>query len=74
MNFAAIETAINTNAGIMNRGIQLKSTNAPTETKNNAAKISLTGVVNTIVIEWDFDSAIKTPAKKAPAATEIPNS
>src|SRR6476619_382118 len=70
-NFATI---IKTIAGIIKSGINLKSIRAPTDTKNNAAKISLTGVDKTEAIACDFDSAINTPAKKAPAATEIPNS
>ena len=63
-NFAPIETIIKTIAGIIKSGINLKSMRAPTETKNNAAKISLTGVDKTDAIACDFDSAINTPAKK----------
>ena len=73
INFAPVKTAINTNTDTMNRGIKLKFINAPTETKNSAAKISLTGVASTVVTAWDFDSAINTHEKKAPAATEIPS-
>lgn len=46
------------------------SISAPTDTKNKAANISLIGVANTLETACDFDSAINTPAKKAPAATE----
>src|SRR5215210_1574119 len=72
-NFASDVTPTNTNDGIINTGISLTSIKAPTDTKNNATNISLIGVVNMLVTAWDFDSAIKTPAKKAPIATDIPN-
>ena len=51
MNLALMETAINTIAGTINTGISLKSIKAPTDTKNMAAKISLTGVAKTLVTE-----------------------
>ena len=57
----------------MNIGMSLKSINAPTDTKNNAAKISLTGVAKTLVTACDLDYEIKNNKKKAPAATEMPS-
>lgn len=42
-NLAPIETKINSTDGIIKSEINLKSINAPTDTKNNAAKVSLTG-------------------------------
>lgn len=68
-----IETPIRINVGTLNSGTSLRSISAPTETKNNAAKISLTGVAKTLVTACDLDSAIRTPAKNAPTATDIPN-
>ena len=44
----------------------------PTDTKNIAPNISLIGVAKILVTACNFDSAIRTPAKKAPVATEIP--
>ena len=64
---------IKTSDGMINTGIRLMSISAPTDTKNRATNISLIGVVRMLVTAWDFDSAIKTPAKKAPTATDIPN-
>ena len=57
----------------MKSGKRDTSINAPTDTKNKAANISLIGVASTLETACDFDSAINTPAKKAPAATEIPS-
>ena len=59
-------------AGIIKIGSCLISIKAPTETKNIAANISLIGSARTFVTECTFDSAISTPAKNAPVATEIP--
>ena len=73
MNFATSDTAINIRAGTMNSGKSEISINAPTDTKNKAANMSLIGVANTLETACDFDSAINTPAKKAPAATDIPS-
>jgi hypothetical protein len=42
------------------------------EIKNNAANMSLKGVVITRATEELFASAIRTPARKAPVATESP--
>src|ERR1051325_10752877 len=70
-NFAAIDTKINAKAGTMNMARRLISIKAPTDTKNIAANISLIGVAMTLVTEWTFDSAINTPAKNAPVATDI---
>jgi hypothetical protein len=71
-NLAARDTATKTRAGTMKSRRRVTSIKAPTDTKNKAANISLSGVAKTLVTECDFDSAINTPAKKAPAATEIP--
>ena len=57
----------------MKSGKSDTSINAPTDTKNKAANISLIGVARTLETECDFDLAINTPAKKAPAATDIPS-
>ncbi|CAN5591048.1 hypothetical protein BH23THE1_BH23THE1_34630 [soil metagenome] len=72
-NFTTEVTPTSNSAGIMNTGIKLISIKTPTETKNKATNISLMGVVKMLVTACDFDSAINTPAKKAPAATEIPS-
>lgn len=66
-------TPTNNSAGIMNTGIKLISISVPTETKNKATNISLMGVVKMLVTACDLDSAINTPAKKAPTVTEIPS-
>src|SRR5919202_1181542 len=50
-NFAAIDTSINTRAGTMNVAKRRISINAPTDTKNIAANISLIGVAITLVTE-----------------------
>src|ERR687885_1221696 len=50
-NFAAIDTPINTKAGTMNIARRRISINAPTDTKNIAANISLIGVAITLVTE-----------------------
>lgn len=71
-NFAPIDTKISIIAGTIKSGNCVMSIKAPTETKNTAPNMSLIGVVNTLVTECAFDSAIKTPAKKAPVATDIP--
>ncbi len=71
-NLAEMDTIISIRAGTMNVGSTLKFINAPTETKNMAANISFNGVANILVTEWTFDSAINTPAKNAPVATDIP--
>ncbi len=42
--------------------------------KKSAANMSLIGVASNAETECIFDSAIRTPAKNAPAATEIPSS
>lgn len=73
MNFAVIESTININTGIMNLGMSEKSINAPADTKNNAAKMSLTGLAKTLITARDLDPETRTPAKNAPAATDIPN-
>src|SRR5215212_5513658 len=70
-NFAVIDITINTKAGTINVAKRRISINAPTDTKNIAANISLIGVAITLVTEWTFDSAINTPAKNAPVATDI---
>src|SRR6476659_5430594 len=72
-NFANEVTPTKTNEGTINTGINLISINAPTDTKNKATNISLIGVVRILVTAWDLDSAINTPAKNAPTATDIPN-
>src|SRR5215218_535701 len=72
-NFARDVAPTNTSAGIINIGSSLISINAPTDTKNNATNISLIGVVRILVTECVLDSAISTPAKKAPTATDMPN-
>ena len=46
-NFARSETITKTTAGTIKMGKRDISINAPTETKNNAANISLIGVANT---------------------------
>jgi len=48
------------------------SINAPTETKKIATNMSLIGLDKIFDTSADFDSAIKTPAKNAPIATESP--
>jgi hypothetical protein len=58
----------------MNAGSNVIFIKAPTDTKNSAANISLIGVASTFVTACTFDSAINTPAKNAPAATEMPTS
>jgi hypothetical protein len=50
-DFAAIDTSINTKAGTMNIARRRISINAPTDTKNIAANISLIGVAMTLVTE-----------------------
>lgn len=50
------------------------SINIPTDTKNNAENKSLNGTVITLAREELFDSATKTPAKKATVAVDNPNS
>ena len=50
-NFAAIDTNISTRAGTMNVPRRRISINAPTDTKNIAANISLIGVAITLVTE-----------------------
>ncbi len=59
-------------AGTINIGISEISINAPKDTKDRAANMSLIGVTSTFVTECTFESAISTPAKNAPVATEIP--
>ena len=71
-NFATRDTATKTRAGTMKSARRVISIKVPTDTKNKAANISLSGVAKTLVTACDFDTAINTPAKKAPAATEIP--
>ena len=71
-NLAAIETITKIEAGIININNNDISISAPTDTKNNAPNISLIGVAKILVTAWTFDSAIRTPAKKAPVATDIP--
>ena len=71
-NFATIDTTTKTTTGTMKIGKSLMSISAPTETKNKAANISRIGVARTFVTEWTLDSAISTPAKKAPVATDMP--
>jgi hypothetical protein len=58
----------------MNVGSRLISISAPIDMKNSAANMSLSGVASTTETECIFDSATKTPAKNAPAATDIPSS
>jgi hypothetical protein len=53
-NFAARDTTINTKAGTMNSGRRVISINAPTDTKNKAANISLIGVARTLETECYF--------------------
>lgn len=72
-NLAEEETSTNTIAGSMNNGINEMSISAPTEMKNNAANMSRIGVDITLVTRRILDSAINTPAKNAPVATEIPS-
>ena len=62
-----------TSAGIINIGILETSINAPTDTKNNAAKTSRSGTVITRAIPALLDSATKTPAKNAPITTDNPS-
>src|SRR5688572_5196159 len=71
-NFAPNDVAIRMSAGIMNIGSSLTSMSAPTDTKNSAANMSFSGVVIILAIDWVFDSATRTPAKNAPAATDMP--
>ena len=59
--------------GTMKTGINDTSINAPIEIKNMAANSSRIGVVNTLAALALFDSAINTPAKKAPVATDRPS-
>ena len=53
-NFADMEIPTKTNAGNMNAGSNVIFINAPTDTKNNAANISLIGVASTFVTECTF--------------------
>jgi hypothetical protein len=72
MNFEETDTAIRMRPGIKKNGTSDMSMSAPMEIKNNAANISLKGVVITRATEELFASAIRTPAKNAPVATESP--
>ncbi len=73
-NFATKDITTNTITGTMKIGRSRMSISAPTETKNKAANISRIGVARTFVTECTLDSAINTPAKNAPVATDIPSS
>ncbi len=53
-NLAARDTATKTRAGTMNSGRRVISINAPTDTKNKAANISLIGVAKTLETECYF--------------------
>jgi hypothetical protein len=69
-NFEANEIRININAGTMKKGIRDTSINAPIDIKNIAANISLNGTVITRDTCALLDSAINTPARNAPVATD----
>ena len=71
-NLAANDVAIRTSAGTIKSGSMLMFISAPTETKNRAANMSRSGIDSTRAMACDLDSATNTPAKKAPAATEMP--
>src|SRR5215475_801848 len=71
-NLATMDITTNIITGSIKIGRSRISISAPTETKNNAANISLIGVARTLVTECTLDSAISTPAKNAPVATDIP--
>ena len=73
-NFDAKDVKTSNIAGIISKGIWDKSINAPIDIKNIAANISLSGIVRTLATLALFDSATNTPAKKAPVATDRPNS
>ena len=59
-------------AGTIKAGISDISISAPMEIKNKAANISLNGVVITLATDALLASAIRTPAKNAPVATDNP--
>ena len=71
-SFEAKDDRISTIAGTMNKGINDIFINAPIEIKNSAENTSLNGIVMTFAIAAVFDSATRTPAKKAPITTESP--
>lgn len=71
-SFEDKETAMRIKAGTIKAGISDISISAPMEIKNKAANISLNGVVITLATDALLASAIRTPAKNAPVATDNP--
>lgn len=72
-NFDTKDTMIKINAGKINDVMLEISIKIPIDTKNTAENTSLNGIVITLAREELFDSATKTPAKKAPVAVDNPN-